>query len=51
MQEMTIKDIEHMVKVLETLPTDESLESLRSLKQLNGYEILDDYEYDKNVPD
>ena len=50
MQEMTTGDINHMVKVLETLSSDHSLDALKHLNLLNGYDILDDYEYDKNVP-
>ena len=39
-------DIEKMVRVLEALPTDQSIMSLKNLHHLNGYNILDDYEYD-----
>ena len=52
MKEMTAKDIDHMVRVLEQLPADQtSLDSFKSLKHLNGFEVLEDFEYDTNVPD
>ena len=51
MKEMTGKDIDHMVKELETLPNDANFDSLKSIQKLNGYELLEDYEYDKNVPE
>jgi len=44
-------DIEKMVRVLEALPTNQSIMSLNDLHQLNGYNILDDYEYDPAVQD
>lgn len=47
MKEMTGNDIDHMVRVLEQLPTDHTnLESFKSLKGVNGFEVLEDYEYD-----
>ena len=51
MKEMSMRDIEKMVKVLEALPTDQSIMSLKNLHNLNGYNILDDYEYDPALQD
>ena len=51
MKEMSGKDIEHLVKELETLPNEVDLDQLRSIARENGIELLDDYEYDQNVPE
>lgn len=51
MKEMSGKDIDHLVKELETLPNDANFDQLKSLYNLNNFELLEDYEYDKNVTD
>mmetsp|Transcript_38976 Transcript_38976/g.51017 ORF Transcript_38976/g.51017 Transcript_38976/m.51017 type:complete len:113 (+) Transcript_38976:3-341(+) len=46
MRHMAMRDVEEMVKTVESLQTDQSAVQLKDLFELNGLNVMSDYEYD-----